>query len=94
MFAGTTVLASDSFALTASQSEEYGPGNDFYTNQYGVSLREISIWSVPIPVVAVAGSLSFITNKHKRKLRRYGNRTFIYIQRWASDSDSDSDKGD
>jgi hypothetical protein len=62
-FAGSAVLASESFELTDADNEEYGHGIPFYRSEHGVLLQEINIFNPPKLVKEYVPSLKFIENK-------------------------------
>jgi hypothetical protein len=62
-FAGSAVLASESFPLTDAQKEEYSHGIPFYRADFGVRLNDISVFDPPKLVKEYVPSLRFIENK-------------------------------
>ena len=61
-FAATSTLASDSFALTSEQKQQFSHGKAMYTTDYGVHLENAVQWDNPKLVKDLAPSLSFIEN--------------------------------
>jgi hypothetical protein len=62
-FCGSAALASDSFAVSALQQEQFSHGVDFYRAQYGVTLTEAKLWEHPCRVEDVLAVLAVIENK-------------------------------
>jgi len=62
-FAGTAILSSSCIELSDSQRKKYAHGRELYTQDHGVLLEEIEIWSKPILVQDVLQKLKFIENK-------------------------------
>jgi hypothetical protein len=62
-FAATATLASDSFALSNKQRDNYSHGKKYFETDYGVILENIRIWDALHPVKDIVAGLKFIENK-------------------------------
>ncbi|HET9135569.1 MAG TPA: hypothetical protein VFO76_02940 [Candidatus Kapabacteria bacterium] len=63
IFAGSAKLDSDSFELTSDQTRDLSHGEEFFTTQYGVKLKDIQRWIPAKPITNYIPSLNFIENK-------------------------------
>jgi hypothetical protein len=63
VFAGSAILASDSWKLSDEEKDRLSHGKQFYRPEYGVKLDQIQIWDKPRPVESVLSQLGFIENK-------------------------------
>ncbi len=64
VFAGTAILASESFELIDKQEQEkLAHGKDFYRTEYGVRLENIQIWDSPKNAKDLIVHLKFVENK-------------------------------
>ena len=63
VFAGTAVLASQSFGLSDAHWNKWSHGKHFYRAEYGVQLTDIDIWAKRKSVSSLIQRLSFIENQ-------------------------------
>lgn len=62
-FVANVILASDSFKLSEKESKKFSHGTDFYWNEFGVLLKDSSLWDRPTTVQSLLPDLQFIENK-------------------------------
>jgi len=62
-FGGEATLESDLFELDDQQKFEFKHGSEIYQTDYGVHLKDISIWKIRKPVEDLVPKLGFIENK-------------------------------
>lgn len=63
VFAATATLATSPFKLDEVQKRKLGHGIDFFTTEYGVTLKDIDTWAIPKSVEELLPFLRFIENK-------------------------------
>lgn len=63
VFVGTAKLGTDSYELGTDEKFEMSHGSAILTAQYGVRLEEIKTWETARPMVRLAATLNFVTNR-------------------------------
>jgi len=63
LFAGSAVLASDSWELSEEERERVSHGKNFYRAEYGVQLESVETWDRPRSAESLVPYLKFIEKK-------------------------------
>jgi hypothetical protein len=64
-FLGTAILDSDSFELTEEEKNLYSHGQDLFTTEFGIKLKDIDIWNEQKSVRQYLHLLSFVKKKEQ-----------------------------